>query len=87
MYLSSFHFHQLHSSLFSTLLSFKVRLVAITGWDRMGRSLKKGCLVQSQGLGQNYLSVVPSYPSKLEGQERTTVDVPVLAVPQPNAPL
>jgi hypothetical protein len=63
----------------------------------MGRSLKYGCLVQSQGkygclvqsqgLGQYYPSVVPSYPSKLEGRERTLENVPVLAVPQPNTPL
>ena len=35
------------------------------------------------GLSQCYLS----YPSKLEGRERTPGDVPVVAVPQPNAPL
>jgi hypothetical protein len=44
------------------------------------------CLVQGQGLGQDYPCVVPSYPSKLEGRERTPGDVPVLAVPQPNTP-
>jgi hypothetical protein len=52
----------------------------------MERSLKLGCLVLGQGLGQDYPSVVPRYPSKLEGRERTTGNVPVLAVPQPNAP-
>jgi hypothetical protein len=36
-------------------------------------------------LGQDYPSVVPSCPSKLEGRERTPEDVPVLVVPQPNA--
>jgi hypothetical protein len=58
----------------------------MTGRDGTGRSLEYSCLVQGQGLGQGYPSVVPSYPSKLEGRERTTEDVPVLAVPQPNAP-
>jgi hypothetical protein len=56
----------------------------MTGRDETGRSLKYGCLVQGQGLGQDYPSVVHSYPSKLEGRERTAGDVPVLAVPQPN---
>jgi hypothetical protein len=64
-----------------------VRLVAMTGRDRMGRSLKYVCLIQDQGFGQDYPSVVPSCPSKLEGRERTLGDVPILAVPQLNAPL
>jgi hypothetical protein len=51
----------------------------------MRRSLKLGCLVLGQGLRQNYPSVVPCCPSKLEGRERTPGDVPVLADPQPNA--
>jgi hypothetical protein len=59
----------------------------MTGQDGMGRSLKLGCLVLGQGLRQNYPSVVPCCPSKLEGRERTPGDVPVLADPQPNAPL
>jgi hypothetical protein len=53
----------------------------------MGRSLKLGCLVLGQRLRQNYPSVVPCCPSKLEGRERTPGDVSVLADPQPNAPL
>jgi hypothetical protein len=53
----------------------------------MERSLKLGCLIMGQGLGQDYSSVVPCCPSKLEGRERTPRDIPVLAVPQPNAPL
>jgi pantothenate kinase type III len=44
-------------------------------------------LVQGQGLGHDYPNVVPNYPSKLEGRERTPGDVPVLAVPQANTPL
>jgi hypothetical protein len=36
-------------------------------------------------VGQDYLNVVLSYPSKLEGRERTPGDVHVLTVPQPNA--
>jgi hypothetical protein len=52
----------------------------------MGRSLKLGCLVLGQVLGQNYLSDVSCCPSKLEGRERTPEDVPVLADPQPNTP-
>jgi hypothetical protein len=50
----------------------------------MGRSLKPGCLIQGQGLGHDYPSIVPSYPSKLEERERTLGDVPVLALSQPN---
>jgi hypothetical protein len=64
-----------------------VGLVAMIGRDGMGRSLKEGCLVQCQGLGQDYPTVVPSCPSKLEGRERTPGDVPVLVVPQPNTRL
>jgi hypothetical protein len=64
----------------------RVCLVAMTRRVGTGRSLKYSCLVQDQGLGQDYPSVVPSYPSKLEGRERTTGDILVLAVPQPNTP-
>jgi hypothetical protein len=42
-------------------------------------------LVQGQGMGQDHPSIVFSYLSKLEGRERTPEDIPVLAVPQPNA--
>lgn len=38
-------------------------------------------------MGQDYPSVVPIYPSKLEGRKRTRRNVPVLIVPQPNTPL
>jgi hypothetical protein len=64
-----------------------MRLVAMTERDGMGRSLKFGCLVLGQELGQDYLSVVPCCPSKLEGRERTPGDVSVLADLQPNTPL
>jgi hypothetical protein len=67
--------------------TLRVRLVAMTGRDRMGRSFKLGCLVLDQRLGQDYPSVVPCCPSKLEGREGTPGDVPVLADPQPNAPI
>jgi hypothetical protein len=69
-----------------TTATFRVCLVTMTGRDGMGRSLKLGCLVLSQGLGHDYSSVVPCCLSKLEGRERTPGDVPVLADPQPNAP-
>jgi hypothetical protein len=59
----------------------------MTGRDEMGRSLKLGCLVLGQGLGQDYPSVVPCCPSKLEGRDGTPEDVPVLGDSQPNAPL
>jgi hypothetical protein len=37
-------------------------LVAMTGRDGMGRSLKLGCLVLGQGLGQYYLVLSPVVP-------------------------
>jgi hypothetical protein len=39
-----------------------VRLVAMTGRDGMGRSLKLGCLVLGQGLGQYYPVLSPVVP-------------------------
>jgi hypothetical protein len=47
-----------------------------TGWDRTIPQIRLF------GSGSRVgTSVVPSYPSKLEGRERTPEDVPVLAVP------
>jgi hypothetical protein len=40
----------------------RVRLVAMTGRDGMGRSLKLGCLVLGQGLGQYYPVLSPVVP-------------------------
>jgi hypothetical protein len=37
-------------------------LVAMTGRDGVGRSLKLGCLVLGQGLGQYYLVLSPVVP-------------------------
>jgi hypothetical protein len=46
---------------------FRVRLVAMTVQDGMGRSLKLGYLVLGQGLGQDYPSVVPQLSLKIGG--------------------
>jgi hypothetical protein len=45
-----------------TLEQGHMRLVAMTGRDGMGRSLKLGCLVLSQGLGQYYPVLSPVVP-------------------------
>jgi hypothetical protein len=51
-----------------------LRLVAMTGRDVMGRSLKLGCLVLGQGLRQDYPVLSPVVPQGcvwLNGQRGT----------------
>jgi hypothetical protein len=59
---------------------------AISSSPRILPSSRRSQFAAATG-SRHYPSIVPSYPSKLEERERTPEDVPILVVPQPNAPL
>jgi hypothetical protein len=65
--------------------TFMVCLVAMPGRDETIPQIR--LFGSEAGVRTELSSVVPICPSKLEGREETSGDVPVLTVPQPNTQL